>query len=313
MTRARSASQRLVLLASIVFAPPLHAQTIDDGIMVARHNIFVADVYTHDSWNEYWEGALRRTNGNIGTITTQTNNWFGNYGVSDRLNVMATVPQVWTRASQGVLHGQSGFQDITIAAKYRLLERASTSVGAWRVFAVVATGLPLTDYTPDFYPLSIGSASTRVSGRATVNVRSTPGWYVNVSTAYAWRADVSLDRPYYYTNGQLFFTNQVDMPNVFDSVASAGYMNGGLMTEFSYAQQRTLGGGDIRRQDMPFVSNRMNFSRVGGMVKSPLPKLRSLAAQVAYVYTLNGRNVGQSTTVTTALMYTLPFHRMPLR
>jgi hypothetical protein len=31
----------------------------------------------------------------------------------------------------------------------------------------------------------------------------------------------------------------------------------------TFSQQTTLGGGDIRRQDMPFVSNRMNLSRIG--------------------------------------------------
>ena len=55
----------------------------------------------------------------------------------------------------------------------------------------------------------------------------------------------------------------------FDYIPSAGYLKGGLMTTGSFSQQRTQGGGDIRRQDMPFVSNRMNFSKVGGMVMFP--------------------------------------------
>jgi hypothetical protein len=41
---------------------------------------------------------------------------------------------------------------------------------------VVSAGIPLADYTPDFQPLSIGSASTRVSARVTFNVQSSPGW-----------------------------------------------------------------------------------------------------------------------------------------
>ena len=93
------------------------------------------------------------------------------------------------------------------------------------------------------------------------------------------------------------------MPNVFDYVASAGYLKRGLMTDFSFSQQKTLGGGDIRRQDIPFVSNRMNFSRVGAMVMYPVPKLQNLAFQFAYAYTVDGRNVGQATTITTGLLY----------
>jgi hypothetical protein len=118
---------------------------------------------------------------------------------------------------------------------------------------------------------------------------------------------VTLDRPFYFTDGQLFMTDEVDMPGVFDYVVSAGYLKRGLMATFSLSQQRTNGGGDIRRQDMPFVSNRMNFTRVGGMVMYPLPKLRPLAFQFSFAHTLDGRNVGQATTLTTGLAYTFRF------
>ena len=57
------------LFASL--AAPLAAQTIDDGIMLRTSSSPATS--THDSWDEYWEGALKRDNGNIGTITTQTN------------------------------------------------------------------------------------------------------------------------------------------------------------------------------------------------------------------------------------------------
>jgi hypothetical protein len=281
----------------------LHAQTVDDGIMMDRHNLFTGGLFTYETWDRYWEGTLKRDNGNIGTITTQTQIWSVNYGVTDRLNVIATIPYVRTHASQGVLHGMNGFQDITLAGKYSFLERPSTKYGALRAIAVVSGGIPLSDYTPDFQPLSIGSASKRLSGRGTLNLQSGPGWFLNGSTAYTWRAKVTLDRPYYFTDGTLFLTDQVDMPNVFDYVASGGYLKRGLMAAFSFSQQRTLGGGDIRRQDIPFVSNRMNFSRVGGMVVSPIPKLRDLVFRFEYAHTVDGRNVGQATSFTAGLLY----------
>lgn len=301
----------LVLLAS--FSAIVHAQTIDDGIMMAKHNFFTGVLYSYDSWDQYWEGTLKRTNGNLGTITTQTSSWSGNYGITDRLNVLATVPYVWTRASQGVLHGLRGLQDITLAGKYSFLERPLSEHGTLRAIAVVSGGIPLTNYTPDFQPLSIGSASRRVSGRVTLNFQSNPGWFLNGSTAYTWRGKVTLDRSSYFTEDQLFLTNEVAMPNVFDYVASAGYFKRGLMTDFSFTQQKTQGGGDIRRQDIPFVSNRMNFSKVGAIVMYPLPKIRTLEFQFAYAYIVDGRNVGQSTTFTTGLLYTLNLHGGPTR
>jgi hypothetical protein len=287
---------------------PLPAQTIDDGIMMPKGDLCVGSRYSSDSWDRYWEGTLERVNGNIGKITTRSNTWFANYGVSRRLNVIGMVPYVWTKASQGVLRGMSGWQDITLAAKYRLLERGFTRHGTMRAIAVATGGVPLTDYTPDFQPLSIGMASKRITGRFTLNFHANRGWFANGSAGYTWRSNVRLDRPYYYTDGRLFLTDQVDMPDVFDYVASTGYLKGGLNTEFSFRQQRTQGGGDIRRQDMPFVSNRMNFTSVGGMVMHTIPKLRRLEAKFAFAYVVDGRNVGRGATYMVALQ-----HRFTLR
>ncbi len=290
-----------VVLASLSLS--VHAQTVDDGIMMTRHTLFAGNLYSHDSWDHYWEGTLKRVNGNLGTVTTQSDTWSANYGITDRLNVIATIPYVWTHASQGVLHDMHGYQDITLAAKYNFLERPFTKYGSLRAIGVVSGGIPLTNYTPDFEPLSIGTASKRISGRFTLNFQSKRGWFLNGSTAYTWRAHVTLDRPYYFTEDQLFLTNIVDMPNVFDYIVSAGYFKRGLMSNVFFSQQRTQGGGDIRRQDMPFVSNQVNFSRVGGLVMYPLPKLRNLVVQFSYGYTVDGRNVGQSSTFTAGLLY----------
>lgn len=291
----------------------LPAQSLDDGIMMPKRNLFTGFVYSRDSWDQYWEGRLQRKNGNLGTVTTETDTWYADYGLTDRVNLLVSIPYVRTDASQGVLHSMQGFQDITFAGKYRFFERQFRRLGSLRLIAVGSGAIPLTNYTPDFLPLSIGSASKRVSGRLTVNFQSRPGWFVNGSSAYTWRGDVTLDRPYYYTEGHLFLTNVVNMPGVFDYVASAGYNKHGWMAEFLFAQQRTQGGGDIRRQDAPFVSNRMNASRVGGNVMFPIPKLRELALHLTYAYTVDGRNVGQATTFSTALFYRINIHKGGIR
>src|SRR5207344_3170623 len=97
--------------------------------------------------------------------------------------------------------------------------------------------------------------------------------------------------PYFYTDGEFVMSDKVDMPNMFDYIVSAGYMRRGTMSAVSLSQQQTLGGGDIRRQDMPIVSNRMNFVKLGAMGMYPIPKLQRLAVQAAYSYMVDGRNV----------------------
>src|SRR5207249_9830161 len=106
------------------------------------------------------------------------------------------------------------------------------------------------------------------------------------SAAYTWRTKVTLDRPAYYTNGQLYLSNQVAMPNVVDYTVTAGYEHGRLCIPISLSQQRTEGGGDIRRQAMPFVSNRRAWVRVDGRV------IYSVPVPVEWCILLGSRRIG---------------------
>ena len=289
-----------VLLSAL--AVPLRAQTIDDGIMMTARSLQAGNIYSRNTWDEYWEGTLKRTNGNLGTVTTDTNSWNAVYGFTDRLTILGSVPLVWTNASQGVLQGQRGMQDITLGGKFSFLER-SNKVGMLRAIVALSGAFPLSSYTPDFAPLSLGTQSQRIQPRLTLNYQSELGWNLNASTSYTRRADVTLDRPYFFTDDVLTLSNQVPMPNVVDYVVSAGYLNHNLNANVSYFQQTTQGGGDIRRQDMPFVSNRVNFSRISGMAMYPVPKFNRAAVMFSYAYVLDGRNVGQSTTYTVGILY----------
>ena len=56
----------------------------------------------------------------------------------------------------------SGFQDLTVAAKYNLLDTGFTNRGSLRAIVVASAGTPASDYTPDFLPLSIGMRQPRV-------------------------------------------------------------------------------------------------------------------------------------------------------
>lgn len=285
-----------------------HAQTIQDGLMMPKGDLCTGFLFTHDRWTNYWEGTLKRENGNIGTITTNSLTWLGNYGITDKINFIAMLPYVSTRASQGVLSGMQGLQDLTLAVKYNALEK-SLGRGTFRGFVVGSYATPVSDYSFDFLPLSIGLGTQRVSGRVTLNYSWPNGWYVNGTTAYTWRSNVTLDRPSYYSDGQNFLTNEVWMPNVMDFSFMAGRIKNGLELILAYHQQNTLGGGDIRRQDMPFVSNRMNFSRVEATGMYYLPMIKNLAVRAQTGYTLAGRNVGQSFYVTAGVLYTLHFSK----
>ncbi|MEA2761957.1 MAG: hypothetical protein QOD47_1241 [Gemmatimonadaceae bacterium] len=291
------------LVLATLSASGAAAQTADDGSMMPARTLSAGLFYSHDSWDHYWEGTLKRTNGNIGTLTTRSVTLMGGYAVTDRLALTATLPYIWTNASQGVLQDMSGYQDLALAAKFRLLSAGSAAHGTFSAFVAGVAAIPTSSYTPDFYPLSIGTAGRRTSGHLTLNFQSSSAWFASASASYMWCSNVRLNRSSYYTNGQLYLTNEVVMPNVIDYTLSAGVDRGHWRIPISLVQQRTLGGGDIRRQDMPFVSNRMDFVRLDGAAMYALPKNLSLRLGAARV--LTGRNVGQSTTFTSGLVYAL--------
>jgi hypothetical protein len=67
----------------------------------------------------------------------------------------------------------------------------------------------------------------------------------------------------------------------------------------------TLGGFDIRKNDMPFPSNKMNQTQVGANFKYTMKSIRGLELTGGVRYVVAGRNVGQATTINGGVFYLL--------
>ena len=298
----------LLLLLGIGMSASVCAQTLTDGLMMPKKTLCTGLMYTHDSWTDYWEGELKRDNGNVGKVTTQSLMWMGTYGITSKINVIAMLPYIKTKASMGTLSGMEGVQDLSIGVKYNFFGKKFEK-SAFNTFAVLNFSTPLSDYSPDFFPLGLGTQTTNISYRLTAYYKIEQGWFINASAGYTWRSNTTLDRPSYFDGNEFYNSDEVKMPNVFDVFVSMGYIKNGLQAELNYIQSNTLGGGDIRRQDMPFVSNRMNAIRVGATVMYYLPKPKGLAVRGSAAYTVDGRNMGQSQTFMGGLMYTIQFNK----
>lgn len=303
----------LSIMIVVCFIGGAAAQTplYTDGVLMPKGSLGVGFFYGYDTWTKYWEGTLLRENGNVGTVSTQSLTWMGAYGLTKRACLIATLPYVWTHATTGTLHGLKGVQDLTVALKYDLL---GGTFGAHRidVFGMLAVSAPMSNYSKDFLPLSIGLGSTNIGYRLTLNYKYHDAWFATASGAYTWRSNIYLDRISYYSDGHIYFTDEVWMPNTFDWIVRTGYAKNALRAEVYYVQQNTLGGGDIRRQDMPFASNKMNFGKVGASLVVAPAKLKNIAFRGWGNYTLDGRNVGKSITFTVGAMYALQLRKEPV-
>jgi len=209
--------------------------------------------------------------------------------VAEQLNLPDTVEKFWNSA-------YASPQNCTRYMEQHVLE----PLGGPCIFAIDETdAIFQTSFSQDFFSMLRSWHNSRATSPIWKQLDHSRGFWVivNATTGYTWRAHVTLDRPYYFTMGQLFFTDEVSMPDIADLGVSGGYNKNGLKAEGMVLVQRTKGGGDIRRQDMPFVSNRMNAFRAGGMVMYPIPKLESLAVNFAGSISSSRRSfgVGKST------------------
>lgn len=292
----------LIICYLCLFSFSSKAQTFTDGQMMGKGLFCAGLTYSHDSWKNYWEGTLKRENLNLGVLTTQSTAVMGAMGINKRVNVMFMLPYVWTKASAGTLAGMSGVQDLSVGIKYRPIDLKS-DFGRFTVMGVGAFSMPMSGYTADYLPLSIGLEAKTLQGRLIVHYRLKNGIFATAQGGYVWRSNITLDRSAYYTDGRLFRTNEVQMPHVAHFTARAGYMQDHLILEAFFESMNTLGGGDIRRNDMPFASNKMLFNKLG-FAGTYRPKgLKGLGFMVSASTTLSGRNVGQSNTLTASLLY----------
>jgi hypothetical protein len=236
--------------------------------------------------------------------------FMGVYGISDKLNVLTSVPYVWTHASAGTLSGLAGFQDFALDLKWEALTE-KIGKGTLSLFAVGGFSTPMSKYEADFQPMSIGLGSTNISYRITGDYQLGI-FFATISGAYVWRSNIRIDRTSYYTT-ELHSTDEVQMPNMFNGNLNVGIRKKNLIAEAVLMNMTTLGGFDIRRNDMPFPSNRMNSTSIGAHGKYFIPFVTNLEVIGGYDYVINGRdiqlprsrNVGKSQTFTVGIYYIL--------
>ena len=172
-------------------------------------------------------------------------------------------------------------------------------------YAIGGVSLPVSDYTPDLLPFSIGLRSKTLSLRAMADYQI-GSWFATVSGTYVVRDKVTLDRELYYTT-QLHQTNEVAMPDASSINIRAGYRTGRLIAEAVWNKWTTLGGFDITRNNMPFVSNRMNATMLGVNFKYNLKAVEGLSLIANANATLSGRNMGQASNIGGGAFYILDF------
>ncbi|MBS1532267.1 MAG: hypothetical protein JSU01_18340 [Bacteroidetes bacterium] len=268
--------------------------------MIPKNYLCPGFMYMNSSWSNYWEGTLKRNNQNIGRVTTNTYSFMATYGVTKNLIATLGLPYITTHATAGTLHNQQGIQDLSLNVKWKAVTFSSGS-SKFSLFASITGSIPISNYQADYYPLALGSHSTDLMGRAVADY-SLGKYFFTGSGAYMSRSNTTIDRNSYYTT-YLVYSNQVELPAMSDYNFRTGYRSKYFIAEAVADISTSLGGFDIRRNDMPFPSNRMNMTSVGANFRFRPKSLYSLELSAGDDYVVNGRNVGQSNMINAGVSY----------
>lgn len=298
---------RLGLIMLFISPLTVAAQTEQDALMMGNKKLCIAGTYAFNSWENYWEGDFKRNNANIGRLETKSAMLMLNYGISNNLNILASLPYLSTKATQGTLSGLSGFQDVGVFLKWRPVKKKYGKQNI-SLFAVAGYSTPSNDYNIDFVPMTIGMGSKILSGRLIADYKINK-IFATISAAYMHRSNVEIDRPAYYTDRQIN-SSMVKMPNAGNFQLRTGYRKSLVIAEAFVENTTSFGGFDIRKNDMPFVSNKMNSTRVGLEGKYYLKKMPVLGFHANIWKTLAGRNVGQATGFMAGADYILDFNSL---
>jgi hypothetical protein len=280
------------------------AQTTTDALLMSKYELCIAVVYDHGTWDHYWEGANLRVNDNIGTFTRTMAMPMLAYGITDKLNVLASLPYIATKSSGGQLVGVAGFQDFNVALKYEIFNR-EIGKGKLSLQGVGVFGTPASNYLSDYMPYSLGLGTTEFTLRGMAEYKLDNGFYIRSSYAYIKRGETEVERDYYYNNGS-YYTTLMDVPDATNFYGTIGkwFFNYALRVEATYQSMNCLSGDDIRAYNSPQPTNKFEYEQVSFFAQYFFKtQLKGLGLLGYYSKMFDGRNMGEFTNIGGGVTY----------
>jgi hypothetical protein len=171
---------RIIFVSLVCFFVPisLAAQGPLDGYMKGRGHFDLAPSFSIMRAKTFIGGASEVYNA---AFSGEMLSVFAAYGITDRFDVVASVPYMFT-------DGQNGLQDGGFYAKYSMIEAKGSKIGRFRLIAGMGVSLPLSNYEPTAAG-AIGQKATVVPARLIAQWETRWGPFINLTGGYNWRLD----------------------------------------------------------------------------------------------------------------------------
>jgi hypothetical protein len=261
--------------------------------MMPKGEICVAVLYEDAKWDRYWEGSFLRNNANVGTFSRKSILPMLVGGITDKVNVIVSLPYVSTSATGGQLAGVDGIQDFGISLKAQLIER-NFEKSKLMLFSNLSFSTPASNYLSDYLPFSLGFGARELGIRAIGQYELEKGPYLRASASYLHRGTTEAERNFYYQDGA-FYTSIMDVPDAIHAQFALGswFLEKRLRIEASLTSLRCSSGDDIRVYNSPQPTNKVDFDRVEGFAQYYFKDIKGLGVIGYYNHLFSGRNMGQ--------------------
>ncbi len=274
-----------------LLAFPLTAQGPLDGYLKGRH---VLDLAPSISFNK--ASSFAGAGGQIYDTPYQGSllSLFAEYGVSKKLDLVATAAYVFTE-------NQSGLQDGGFYAKYRPLRKKLGQKSHLDLLVATGASFPLSDYAPTETG-ALGQKAVSVPARLIAQWETPWGIFLNLTGGYNWRLDrleeadiaqVRIQRPDYQPTTPPHFSTmllKIGLP------AKNYYLDGWL------EWQHTTGGADYQPDvlDLPQAYG-VSYTQVGGTAYYSENGRTGFFLSGGYI--LGGRNTSRIRRITLGMVF----------
>jgi hypothetical protein len=254
-------------VALVAASVPAMASDLNGYIQEKGHgNLAVS--FTSQHYDEFWAGTTKVSDPGVGKVTTNSTSLWLDYGVTNRLTVIANLPYIDATSDGAAGFGQGALQDLTLLGKYRF----ATSGSKIRSDFVGAIGIRTiaSNYEIQNSVVDIGDGTADWLARFIYQI-NWRRYYVSQMIGYDRRGGIAPDGVPLYT----------EIGGAWGPVTVSG----------SYGRQTARGGTDIGAG--PFPGNKEEYGRAGAKVYVKVAKQLGLSAM--YFTTLSGRNSGDAT------------------
>ncbi len=292
-------SRKVVLVVTLLFSSITFAQSPISGFYAKKSELTVAPSYSFKSYNNFYRGAKLSdgTPANLGEITSSIINLYAEYGISDWLSTVVSIPYISVESEAGNLDPVqqksqiSGVQDLGLMFKARGFEKKFKNSSKLTLGAAAGISLPISDYEAAGV-LSIGNRAVASDILGVFNYTTPFKIFAELQTGYSVRS-----------------SSDFEIPNAALHSIKVGYFNDWIYAHAKLGIQDSMSGMDIGTPEfaaaggaMVLPETEVDYTLLSFDLYTPIYK-NNLGLSAGYGRALNGRNFNSESSFSLALVY----------